>query len=260
MVAHALLLLLALSGASPARSVAAPSADTIRLEVGSPEVDGRVFPVHRARNRVYPPGATEPVVTWTNELLLGDSAGVPVMRWITRGEPLASSPSGATWELLQTYHARTMAPMAYQRTAGDGSVVRFRVEGNRVRGTRRAPGETADRPIDQTLDRLGFIASASDLVPMAVGLRPGTVMTAPVWGPNMAAPEERVFEVFDREVVEVEGEDVSAYRVEERIRATGELYATWYLTLESPFMVLGEIVLPDGQIQRITGVALHGGD
>ena len=39
--------------------------DTLRLEVGSPEVDGRIFPVHRARNRVYLEGSV-PSLTWTN--------------------------------------------------------------------------------------------------------------------------------------------------------------------------------------------------
>jgi hypothetical protein len=49
---------------------------------------------------------------------------------------------------------------------------------------------------------------------------------------------------------------VKAWRVEERVHATGELKATWWLTNASPYMVLAEIPLPNGQIQRITGVAL----
>ena len=43
-----------------------------------------------------------------------------------------------------------------------------------------------------TVDRMGFIASASDLVPLAVGLKRGQVMVAPVWGPNMPAAEYRM--------------------------------------------------------------------
>jgi hypothetical protein len=38
--------------------------------------------------------------------------------------------------------------------------------------------------------------------------------------------------------------------------ATGELIATWWMTENSPFMVLAEIELPDGRLQRITGVDL----
>ncbi|MEX2048637.1 MAG: hypothetical protein WEB90_03580 [Gemmatimonadota bacterium] len=57
--------------------------------------------------------------------------------------------------------------------------------------------------------------------------------------------------------VRVEGASFTAWKVEERVQRTGTLLATWYLTLSSPFMVLGEVVLPDGRTQRITGEALE---
>lgn len=228
-----------------------PPSDTLRLEVGSPEVDGRFFPPHRARNRVYIDDATTPSTSWTNELLVGDSAGRQVMRWISRSDQ-------GSWELLQTYDARSLAPLAYRRTAGDGSLIQLRIDGTRVTGVRRDPGETQDREVDTTLDRAGFIASASDLVPMAVRLEPGLVMTAPVWGPNMDSAQERIFTVIDEEPVTVEGEEVTAWRVEERIATTNALYATWWITLESPYMVLAEIPLANGGVQRITGVDLGG--
>ena len=56
----------------------------------------------------------------------------------------------------------------------------------------------------------------------------------------------------------MEGERVRAWRVEEHAAATGALQATWWLSEESPYMVLGEIPLANGQAQRITGVALGG--
>ena len=240
-------------GVSLPPSQSAPP-DTLHLEIGSPEVDGRVFPVHRARNRVYVDGGTTPVTTWTNELVLGDSAGRPVMRWITRGEQLAAG--GATWELLQTYDAHTLEPLTYSLTTGAGAETRLRFEGNRVVGTRRASEDAAVEQVDRVLDRRGFFAGASDLIPMAVGLRAGTVMTAPVWSPGMETPEVRVFTVLDRETVEVEGARVLAWKVEERLQSTGRLLATWYLTDRSPYMVLGETVLADGRVRRITGVSL----
>ena len=55
---------------------------------------------------------------------------------------------------------------------------------------------------------------------------------------------------------EVNAQDVTAWRVEERVHATGALKATWWLIDVSPYMVLAEIPLPNGQTQRITGVAL----
>jgi hypothetical protein len=231
-------------------------ADTLRLEVGSPEVDGRRFPPHLARNRVYIGDNPTPVTDWTNQLTVGDSAGVSVMRWVTRGRQRAPDGGEATWELLQTYNARTLAPMAYSNTYSTGVFTHFTIDGTRVRGVRRAPGASEDQPIDRTLDRLGFIASASDLVPMAVGLREDLVIIAPVWGPNMAAPEVRVFSVLGRENVRVEGSDVEAWKVEERLESSGRLLATWYLTDTSPYMVYAEIDLPNGQVQRITGVSL----
>ena len=231
------------------------SADTLRIEVGSDRVDGRVFPPHRARNTVYIGDSTEPAVSWTNELTVGDSAGRQVMRWVTRGGP-AGDGEGTEWELRQTYDARTLAPLAWERTAGNGAFVRLRMDGTRVHGVRRAPGASAHDTIDVTLDRLGFIASASDLVPMAVGLRAGVVIIAPVWAPGMAAAEERVFTVLGEQAVTVEDAEVVAWKVEERVLSSGDLVANWYLTEASPYMVYAEVMQADGLVRRITGVAL----
>ena len=229
--------------------------DTLHLQVGSAEVDGRVFPAHLARNRVYVDAGSGPINTWTNELSVGDSAGVPVMRWLSRGVQLGPEGQGASWELHQTYDARTLAPLTYFRTGSNGASLRLRIEGTRVRGVQQAPG-AAPRQIDRTLDRPGFFAGASDLIPMAVGLTKGAIMTAPVWSPGMEATEVRVFEVLDEVPVTVEGKEVRAWKVEERLQATGRLLATWYLTDRSPYMVLGELPLQDGRTQRITGVDL----
>ena len=49
---------------------------------------------------------------------------------------------------------------------------------------------------------------------------------------------------------------VAAWMVEERHHADRRLTATWYLTETSPYMVYGEIPLPDGQVQRMSEVAL----
>lgn len=234
----------------------APAPDTLRLEVGSPEIDGRVFPSHRARNRSYPAGGGPPVGTWTNELTVGDSAGTPVHRWVTRGVQLGPEGRGATWELVQTYDARTLEPLTYHRWSSDGSWTRLRLEGTHVRGARLAPGEAEPTPIDLTIDRPAFFEGASDLVPMAMRLGTGDVITAPVWSWGMPRTEMRVFTVLGHERVTVEGSDVLALKVEERVEETGRLVATWYVTDASPYMVLGQIPTPDGRTRRITGVAL----
>ena len=240
------------AGCGPAAERTADAAPRhLRLEVGSPEVDGRMYPPHRARNRVYPPGATEATTTWTNELTLGDSAGVRVMRWVTLGQ----QPNGTRWELLQTYDARTLAPMAYSYRAGNGAEKVLRIDGTRVRGWVRSPADSTRRDVDWTLPRIGFMASASDLVPPAVGLRAGAVMSVPVWSADSVAPVQHRFVVLGQQTVDVEGVDVTAWKVEERAEATDELEATWYLVDRSPYMVLAEIPTPNG-VMRITGVSL----
>ncbi len=230
--------------------------DTLRLEVGSPEVDGRVYKPHAALVRVRIGDPQGPVLReWTNELTLGDSAGRPVMRWVTRGQQNAGASAGTTWELRQTYDAITLKPYAYNSSSSTGAYTRVTIDGNRVRGARRAAGDTTVHAIDVTIDRPGFFAGASDLVPAAVGFKAGAVMIAPVWSPAMTTAESRIFTVVGKETVDVEGTRIEAWKVEER-RADHSLYATWYLLDESPYMVYGEIILTNGQIQRMTEVEI----
>ena len=233
------------------------ASDTIRLEVGSPEVDGRVYKPHAALVRVRVGDPDGPVLReWTNELTLGDSAGRPVMRWITRGKQNVGQGAGNTWELRQTYDAITLKPYAYNSRASNGAHTILSIDGNRVRGTSRAAGETTTQPIDKTIDRPGFFAGASDLVPAAVGFSEGAVMIAPVWSPAMTTAENRIFTVVGKETIDVEGTNVEAWKVEER-KPDHSLYATWWLLEESPYMVYGEIVLPNGQVQRMTEVEIR---
>lgn len=233
------------------------ASDTIRLEVGSPQVNGKVYEPHAARVRVrVGEGEGRIVAEWTNELTLGDSAGRPIHRWVTRGTRLSPAGDTVRWEIRQTYDAVTLAPYGYAASSSTGASSRLTLEGRRVRGTRRLANESTVQQVDLTLDRPGFIASASDLVPLAVGLSEGKVMTAPVWGPNMPRSELRIFSVIGRGPVDVEGTAVTAWKVEERRHADRTLVATWYLTERSPYMVYGEVPLPNGQVQRMTEVAI----
>src|SRR5688500_899494 len=195
--------------AVPCASAAAPPvvvSDTIRLEVGSKEVNGRVYAPHAARVRVRIGSDTSRIVTeWTNELTLGDSAGRPIMRWVTRGTQSPPNGPTVTWEILQTYDAVTLAPYGHVSRNSLGGFSRLAIDGRRVRGTRKLPKDSVEQQVDLTIDRPGFIASASDLVPLAVGLKEGSVMTAPVWGPSMAGSELRIFSVIARVPLTVEG-------------------------------------------------------
>ena len=194
--------LLAPQAAVASRSVA----DTIRLEVGSKEVDGRIYAPHAARVRVYVgEGVGSLTAEWTNELTHGDSAGRPVHRWVTKGTQYApGGGTGMTWELRQTYDAVTLAPYAYELRSSAGALTRLSIDGHRVHGTRQPTAEAPVQNVDYELDRLGFVASASDLVPLAAGLRQGAVMIAPVWGPMMTKAELRVFSVLGKVDVAVE--------------------------------------------------------
>jgi hypothetical protein len=237
---------------SPGTSVA----DTIRVDVGSPAVNGHVYAPHGARVRVRIGSDTATVSHWTNHLTLGDSAGRQVMRWVTRGTRRAPNGGDQKWEIHQTYDRKTLAPLAYWLTSAAGTDIRLSFDGKRVRGTRKTPNDAEPQPVDLTLSRAGFIASASDLVPMAVGLRDGAVIVAPVWGPAMKDSELRSFTVLGRTSFDVEGTKVEAWKVEERNVADQKVTGIWYLTTEAPYMVGGEVPLPNGTVQRMTEVLI----
>ena len=127
--------------------------DTLRIEVGSPLVNGRVYAPHAARVRVRIGSDSAPLIAeWVNELTLGDSAGRQVMRLVTRGK--RSSPNGDTvrTELFQTYDAVTLAPYGYLMRssltieAGGAETVRFSMSA--PEGTREAEllNSAAERP------------------------------------------------------------------------------------------------------------------
>lgn len=54
----------------------------------------------------------------------------------------------------------------------------------------------------------------------------------------------------------VEGARWSAWKVEERRQSDAKLLANWYLVDGAPYMVAGEVFLPDGQVQKMTEVAI----
>jgi hypothetical protein len=236
-----------------ASNTSAQTSDTVFTEVGSRAIDGSVFKPHAARVRVYR-GDTL-TAEWVNELTLGDSAGRRVMRWVTTGVPVPSNPGRPLSVLRQTYDAVTLAPLGYWSSSSNGSQTRLTIDGTSLRGTRRTAGDTTTTQVETTLTRIGFFAGASDLVPVAAGLTLGAVIVAPVWSPAMTAAEDRVFAVTRDTVVMVEGTPVRSRKVEERRRTDRSLVANWYLLTESPYMVYGEVPLPDGRIQRMTEVA-----
>ncbi len=243
--------------ASPgAPRLGAPSADTLRLEIGHPALDGRVYKPHRARVRVHMNSTdTPPVNEWTNELTIGDSAGRQVMRWVTLGQFDADGKPGS--ELRQTYDYRTLAPLGYWRQTRTGIRIALAIDDDgRMRGTRKAATDTAEHQVDQIVPRLGYIASASDLVPLAVGMAPGRVIIAPVWGPNMATAETRIFTIVGKVPTMVEGTEWQAWKVEEHRESDRRLLAHWYLVEESPYMVAGDVFLANGQVQKMTEIAL----
>ena len=225
----------------------ATKSDTLWLEVGSREIDGRVYEPHAARVKVRVGDNDRVVNEWTNELTLGDSAGRRVMRWVTKS---------ASYELRQTYDARTLAPLGYHIALTNGGETQVSITGNRVVGTRRVAGDTTTQKIDITLDKPGFFVGASDLVPAAVSLRPGTVMVAPVWHPTWTQSQRRLFSVVGKTTVDVEGTKVESVKVEEYSYPERKLQATWYLLDKSPYMVYGEVPLANGSIQRMTEVEI----
>lgn len=241
-----------LAHVAAATPLVAQRADTVFAEIGSSAIDGRFMRPHAARVRIYRGDSL--VQQWLNELRLGDSAGRPIMRWVTTSEAVPLVPNRPLSVLRQTYDARTLAPMGYSSTSTSGASMHLTIDGTRVRGRRQAAGDTTSIPVDLTIERPGFFSGASDLVPIAAGLRNGTVMVSPLWSPNARVPDYRVFTTYGDTALNVEGTMVRAIKVEERKRSDRTLAATWYLLRESPYMVYGEIPLPDGRVQRMTEV------
>ena len=238
-----------------AMPLAADQADTVRAEVGSVAIDARFMKPHAARVRIYRGDSL--VQQWLNELRVGDSAGRPVHRWVTIGEPVPLNPNRPLSVLRQTYDARTLAPLGFSSTVNNGAFTHLSIDGTRVRGRRRTAADTNTIiPVDVTIERPGFYVGASDLVPIASGLKQGTVLLAPFWGPNLTTPDYRVFVIHGDTTVSVEGTPVRAIKVDERRRSDRVLVATWYLLRDSSYMVYGEVPLPDGRVQRMTEVAV----
>ena len=234
-----------------------PQGDTLFLEVGAPQVDGRIYRPHKARVQVRLGAPDGPVVSeWTNELTLGDSAGRAVARWITIGTQMPVNGPRSTWEIRQTFDARTLQPLAYHRTGSAGGMMQLALEGTRVHGSMRQNATADVVAIDRTLDRPGYVASASDLVPLAAPMFEGAVMVAPFWGPQMTATEKRIFNVVRKEKRMVEGTEWEAWRVEERRYSDHTLVATWFLVDRSPYMVAGEVPMANGQVRYMTEIAI----
>ncbi len=250
-------LLVPFATASIVPAQARPARDTIFLEIGSPRVDASFFKPHGARVRIYNAQGVQ-TAEWDNELSVGDSAGRRVMRWITTGRPVYGNPSRPLSRLFQTYDAVTMQPYGYVSAANTGAYIQLTIDGRSVRGIRRANATAELQRVEFTLDTPGWMIGASDLVPIAAGLRTGDVMVAPLWGPNMTTSEYRVFEVFGDTTMTIEGIRATARKVEERRRSDGSLAATWWLTREEPYMWYGEVPVPSGGVQRMTEVPIPG--
>ncbi len=249
----ALILLFMVAGSAPMS--AQSSSEVLRLEVGARQIDGRVYQPHAAKVRVYVgPGQGTVRSEWTNVLTVGDSAGRQLHYWLTTGTQITPAGDTVRWELRQVYDAVTLQPYSIVRTASNGLESRLRIDGRRVHGTRRVNASAPIEQIDYTIDRPGFVASASDLVPAAVGFKEGRVISVPIWGPPMQQAEQRRFTIIGKVDVDVEGTRVNAWKVEEHRESDQKLLATWYLLDQSPYMVYGEVPLPDGSVQRMTEV------
>ena len=239
-------------------ALASAGADTLRLEVGSPEVDLSSMKPHSAKVLVerFVDGAWQRVTEWTNQLKVGDSAGRPVHRWTTIGSRPLPNGGTATWTLEQTFDKASIRPLGLWRTTSDGNEVRLTFDGSKVRGTRRVGPDGAVTPVEVQLSRAAYPAGASDLVPMGVKLKEGLVMTAPVWQMGMPDAETRIFTVVARRPTPVAGKTWNAWVVEERaVRGSTQVFiGTWYVVDEIPYMIYAAVVGPDGGKQRMTEV------
>lgn len=229
--------------------------DTLRLDVGSPAVNGGYYAPHVGRNTVMRIAGSRVDTTgsWTNTLVLGDSAGLAVHRWHTVGTFRNAASATVRFELWQTFDARTLALYGYHLRSELGEETRLAVNGRRVRGTRRPDADSAVKVVDFTLPRAGYPAAAADLIPPAVTLREGLVIVMPVWTVPTQAVVEQTWVARRRTTVPFEGRPVPAWEFDVH-SATGMREGTVWFIDEPPYMVRWDVFGAQGELTRVIGV------
>jgi streptogramin lyase len=241
------------------RPIERQAGDTVRIEVGSPLVDGSVYPAHSGRvTRLRIEGQrVDTTGSWTNHLEIGDSAGTPVHRWHTTGTVTSDNGGRTRFELWQTFDARTLALYAYHLRSDQGALIRLSIDGRRVWGIRRAGGDSLVTTVDFMLPRPGYVGGAVDLVPQAIagGLRVDVAMRLPVWSPPSDKIMEQVWAVRRRTTTEFEGRQVPAWEMI-HFAPDGVQRGTIWLIDQPPYMVRWDLEAASGRITRFVGESL----
>ncbi len=228
----------------------AQRADTLRLEVGGPHVNGTYYPAHVGHNTIISVqgGRHDTTATWTNTLEIGDSAGIAVHRWHTGGNSRTQAGVPYRLDIWQTFDARSLELYGYHLRTSLGGETRFTVSRGRVQGTQRLASGTVNE-LDFTLSRPGFPGGAADLIPPAVvgGLREGLVILMPVWSVPSRNVVEQTWKVVRRTTVEIASRTAPAWELE-IFSAAGTLTGRIWLTGESPYMVRWDVINPQGDV------------
>lgn len=243
-------------GAGHAEAIAPTStlADTTRVEVGSPLVNGTFYVSHTGLVTMVrmSSGSTDTIGRWTNELIMGDSAGRPIHRWYTTGWTRGSDGTTTRFDLWQTFDARTLALHTYRLRSGKGTDVRLTIEATRVRGSYRAHADSQPRNVDIMLRHAGFVAGAADLVPPAMGLREGLVIVMPVWNPPADSVETQIWTIDRRRQKEFEGRSLEAWEGAQHDADGKRIGSIWFVNAP-PYMVRWDFVASDGGVVRLIG-------
>jgi hypothetical protein len=247
--------LLASAQAARAQTNAPASTDTVHVEVGSPLVDGAVYAPHSARvvKLLVRGDRVDTTAVWTNRLEIGDSAGRRVHRWLTAGWGGPAGGKRVGFELRSTFDARTLALLGHDLRSESGAGWKLAVDGSTVRGLRRTPADTTMRPVELTLPRAGFAAGASDLIPFAMKLREGLVMTLPLWSPPGTEVHDEIWRVTRRGTYAFEGRDVPSWEMEQYGPEDGRLRGRIWFIDDAPYVVRWDLFNEDGSIVRMIG-------
>ena len=220
-------------------------------------ISGMSIPVHGSRLERYQvdPGKEPRHVGWiTNLMTIGDTAGRPVFRFRTDGEGPMPNGTINRYTLFTTFDRKTAELLGWSMAGSAGGRVEIALDGLRVRGTIKKPGEAQATPVDVTLSRKGFLGTAMDIPLALLPLKEGMEIELPVYFAGAPDVESRWYIVKSKGTAQMGGKTVDAWVTEEWNADRTKMFSVMNVIKIAPFMEWQEVAQPSGGKTRLTQV------